>query len=228
MRRRRRGLLRMYYGVDDSVQVQQDNPLDIDKAGFKADMFMEKMLKETSLNNLYKQEERMKKGMVYTLTTLHPYPQHTHTLYPYPQHTHSPHTLSTHTHTHTHYIHTLSYPPPIPSAHTHTHTHTHYIHTLSTHTHTISIPSAHTHTLYPYPQHTHTLYPYPFHSTHPYPFHSTHPYLLYTLTPIPTPPALTNPSPHTHQRSRSWIATCSTWCMRTIQSSSKPLKPSEK
>ncbi|XP_064382832.1 vacuolar protein sorting-associated protein 51 homolog isoform X2 [Halichondria panicea] len=61
MRRRRRGLLRMYYGVDDSVQLQQDNPLDIDKAGFKADMFMEKMLKETSLNNLYKQEERMKK-----------------------------------------------------------------------------------------------------------------------------------------------------------------------
>ncbi len=131
MRRRRRGLLRMYYGVDDSVQVQQDNPLDIDKAGFKADMFMEKMLKETSLNNLYKQEERMKKGMVYTRTILH-------------------HIPSAHTHTH--------YPPPIPSAHTLTtlypypqHTHTLYPHPQQTHslpsTHTLSIPSAHTLTL---------------------------------------------------------------------------------
>ena len=191
MRRRRRGLLRMYYGVDDSVQVQQDNPLDIDKAGFKADMFMEKMLKETSLNNLYKQEERMKKGMVYTLTTLHPYPQHTHTLYPYPQHTHSPHTLSTHTHTHTHYIHTLSYPPPIPSAHTHTlypypqHTHTHYIHTLSTHTHTIPIPSAHTHTI-PIPISFHAPIPISFHA--PIPSLHTHPYTHTTCSHQPLPP----------------------------------------
>ncbi len=63
MRRRRRGLLRMYYGVDDSAPVQQDNPLDIDKAGFKSDMYMDRTLKEQSLNELYKQEERMKKGV---------------------------------------------------------------------------------------------------------------------------------------------------------------------
>ncbi len=127
MRRRRRGLLRMYYGVDDSVQLQQDNPLDIDKAGFKADMFMEKMLKETSLNNLYKQEERMKKGIIMVYTHLLPY---THTL--------CTHTLCTHLlpYTHTLCTHTLSthtyYPIPIPSTHTLT-------------------------TLYPYPRHTHLL-----------------------------------------------------------------------
>ena len=164
MRRRRRGLLRMYYGVDDSVQLQQDNPLDIDKAGFKADMFMEKMLKETSLNNLYKQEERMKKGnygvhnthtlcthtlsthtyypipilsvhipSAHTLTTIYPYPQHTHLL-PYT------HTLDTHTY----------YPIPIPSTHTLTTLYPYPLHTLPyTHTHTTCShqpPPPHTHT----------------------------------------------------------------------------------
>lgn len=62
VRRRRRGMLRMYYGVNDQTQAEQENPLDIDRAGFKPDAFMEKTLKESSLNELYKQEERMKKG----------------------------------------------------------------------------------------------------------------------------------------------------------------------
>ncbi len=62
MRKRRRGLLRMYYGVDENAPQQEDNPLDIDKAGFKPQSFMEKTLKESSLNQLYRQEERMKKG----------------------------------------------------------------------------------------------------------------------------------------------------------------------
>ena len=52
----------MYYGVDENGPLQQDNPLDIDKAGFRPQLFMEKVLKESSLNQLYKQEERTKKG----------------------------------------------------------------------------------------------------------------------------------------------------------------------
>lgn len=75
----------MYYGVDDSVQVQQDNPLDINKSGFKSEMFMEKMLKESSLNDLYKQEERMKKGEGLDLRT----------------YTHKHIYMYVHTHTHT-------------------------------------------------------------------------------------------------------------------------------
>lgn len=64
MRRRRRGLLRMYYGVDDQeLASQQGNPLDIDSAGFKVDQYMEKMLKELSLTDLYEKERRMKKGL---------------------------------------------------------------------------------------------------------------------------------------------------------------------
>ena len=63
MRRRRRGLLRMYYGVDEQGSKEEENPLDIDQSGFKPDAFMEKMLKECSLNELYRQEARMKKGL---------------------------------------------------------------------------------------------------------------------------------------------------------------------
>ena len=63
----------MYYGVDDSVPAQQDNPLDLDKAGFKSEVYMEKVLKECSLNDLYKQEEKMKKGIASGIHT------HTHT-----------------------------------------------------------------------------------------------------------------------------------------------------
>lgn len=62
MRKRRRGLLRMYYGVDDQVPEEKANPLDIDHNQFKSDMFMEKVLKECSLNELYQMEGKMKKG----------------------------------------------------------------------------------------------------------------------------------------------------------------------
>ena len=62
VRKRRRGLLRMYYGVDENGPLQEENPLDIDKASFRPQAFMEKMLKESSLNHLYRQEEKMKKG----------------------------------------------------------------------------------------------------------------------------------------------------------------------
>ena len=62
IRKRRRGLLRMYYGVDDQVPEQKANPLDIDHAQFRSDMFMEKVLKECSLNELYQMEGKMKKG----------------------------------------------------------------------------------------------------------------------------------------------------------------------
>ena len=62
VRKRRRGLLRMYYGVDENGPLQEENPLDIDKAGFRPQLFMEKTLKESSLNHLYAQEEKMKKG----------------------------------------------------------------------------------------------------------------------------------------------------------------------
>ena len=64
LRRRRRGLLRMYYGVNEHGGGQQaENPLDIVKAGFKPDVYMEKTLRECSLNELYRQEGRMKKGL---------------------------------------------------------------------------------------------------------------------------------------------------------------------
>jgi uncharacterized coiled-coil protein SlyX len=61
-RRKRRGLLRMYYGVDDHVtSSHQTNPLDIDSSGFKVDEYLEKMLKELSLTDLYEKERKMKK-----------------------------------------------------------------------------------------------------------------------------------------------------------------------
>jgi len=41
---------------------QQENPLDIDQARFRPDAYMEQVFKECSLNELYKQEGRMKKG----------------------------------------------------------------------------------------------------------------------------------------------------------------------
>ena len=53
----------MYYGVDEQGSKEEENPLDIDQSGFKPDAFMEKMLKECSLNELYRQEARMKKGL---------------------------------------------------------------------------------------------------------------------------------------------------------------------
>ena len=65
IRRRRRGLLRMYYGVDEhGASLQEEDPLDIDLSAFKPDAYLEKLLKDSSLTVLYKQEERMKKGML--------------------------------------------------------------------------------------------------------------------------------------------------------------------
>jgi len=61
-RKRRRGLLRMYYGVDEGATQQASDPLDIDKTGFQSQQFMDKLLKESSLNQLYVQEDKMKKG----------------------------------------------------------------------------------------------------------------------------------------------------------------------
>ena len=61
-RKRRRGLLRMYYGVDEGSTQQASDPLDIDKTGFQSQQFMDKLLKESSLNQLYVQEDKMKKG----------------------------------------------------------------------------------------------------------------------------------------------------------------------
>lgn len=63
LRRRRRGLLRMYYGVDEhAASKKHENPLDIDATGFKPELYMEKLMKESVLTDLYQQEERMKKG----------------------------------------------------------------------------------------------------------------------------------------------------------------------
>ena len=57
-------MLHMYYGVDENGPLREENPLDIDKSSFRPQLFMDKMLKESSLNELYRQEEKMKKGVV--------------------------------------------------------------------------------------------------------------------------------------------------------------------
>ena len=38
--------------------------MDIDKASFRPPLFMEKVLRESSLSELYQKEERMKKGIL--------------------------------------------------------------------------------------------------------------------------------------------------------------------
>ena len=66
IRRRRRGLLRMYYGVDDHASSSKpENPLDIDGSGFNPDHFMDKLLKEASLGQLFEMEKKLKKGKMY-------------------------------------------------------------------------------------------------------------------------------------------------------------------
>ena len=53
----------MYYGVDEhAAGKKHENPMDIDGTGFKPDLYMEKLMKESALTDLYQQEERMKKG----------------------------------------------------------------------------------------------------------------------------------------------------------------------
>ncbi|XP_019849380.1 PREDICTED: vacuolar protein sorting-associated protein 51 homolog [Amphimedon queenslandica] len=66
MRRRKRGYLRMYYGVTDegtggASAREPANPLDIDSSGFKVDQYMEKMLRNLSLTDLYDKERKVKK-----------------------------------------------------------------------------------------------------------------------------------------------------------------------
>ena len=59
----------MYYGVDDhSSSSAPENPLDIDGSGFKPDHFMDKLLKEASLGQLFEMEKKMKKGRMSTCT----------------------------------------------------------------------------------------------------------------------------------------------------------------
>lgn len=63
VRRRRRGLLHMYYGMDSGeVSRRKENPLDIDSTGFKSEQYIEHLLKESSLNELYASERQMRKG----------------------------------------------------------------------------------------------------------------------------------------------------------------------
>lgn len=56
----------MYYGVDEQAnKTQQENPLDIDGGGFKKEQYVEKLLKECSLTELYERERIVKKGVHY-------------------------------------------------------------------------------------------------------------------------------------------------------------------
>ena len=57
----------MYYGVTDegaggASAREPANPLDIDSSGFKVDQYMEKMLRNLSLTDLYDKERKVKKG----------------------------------------------------------------------------------------------------------------------------------------------------------------------
>lgn len=56
----------MYYGVNEesNSSSQPLNPLDIDSSGFKVEQYVEKMLKELSLTDLYDRERCVKKGML--------------------------------------------------------------------------------------------------------------------------------------------------------------------
>ena len=66
IRRRRRGLLRMYYGVDEQESSEQpSDPMDIDEMGFKPDQYLEKLLKELSLVELFDKERQMKRGKMF-------------------------------------------------------------------------------------------------------------------------------------------------------------------
>lgn len=53
----------MYYGMDSAeVSSRKEDPLDIDGTGFKPENFMEHLLKESSLNELFDRERQMRKG----------------------------------------------------------------------------------------------------------------------------------------------------------------------
>lgn len=53
----------MYYGMESGeVSRRKENPLDIDGTGFKSEEYIEHLLKESSLNELYASEKQMRKG----------------------------------------------------------------------------------------------------------------------------------------------------------------------
>jgi len=63
LRKRRRGLLRMYYGVDDGTQGnKQENVLDINSTYFKANKYLEQMYKTCDLQHLKMEKEKTKSG----------------------------------------------------------------------------------------------------------------------------------------------------------------------
>ena len=63
LRKRRRGLLRMYYGVDDEAQSnKQEDVLNINSTHFKADQYLEQLYKSRDLQHLKTEKEKTKAG----------------------------------------------------------------------------------------------------------------------------------------------------------------------
>lgn len=55
----------MYYGLDSAaVSSRKEDPLDIDGTGFKPEKFLEHLLKESSLNELFERERQMRRGSI--------------------------------------------------------------------------------------------------------------------------------------------------------------------
>ena len=64
LRKRRRGLLRMYYGVDEEDQrKKQEDVLNINSTHFKADKYLEQLYKTSDLQHLKTEKEKTKAGM---------------------------------------------------------------------------------------------------------------------------------------------------------------------
>ena len=65
LRRRRRGLLRMYYGVDEEAQSnKQEDMVNINSIHFKADQYLEQLYKTCDLQHLKTEKEKTKSGIV--------------------------------------------------------------------------------------------------------------------------------------------------------------------
>jgi len=68
LRKRRRGLLRMYYGVDEEDQRnKQQDVLNINSTHFKANKYLEQLYKTSDLQHLKTEKEKTKAGMMWTL-----------------------------------------------------------------------------------------------------------------------------------------------------------------
>ena len=64
LRKRRRGLLRMYYGVDDAAQSRkQEDVLDINNTHFKANEYLDQLYKTCDLQHLKAEKEKTKSGV---------------------------------------------------------------------------------------------------------------------------------------------------------------------